>query len=77
VNGSGVDAPLDPKPPVLAGQYADYLEQAIGQYRSGRRKNAIMTGMTQSLTTDADVKAVAAYFSAQNSSLLNAKTNNK
>ena len=36
-----------------------------------------MTGMTQSLTTDADVKAVAAYFSAQNSSLLNAKTNNK
>ena len=77
VNGRGVDAPLEPKPPILAGQYADYLVQAITQYRSGRRKNAIMTGMTLSLATDEDVKAVAGYFAGQQSSLLTAKIDNK
>src|SRR5713101_7101926 len=28
-NGLGVDAPMNPKPPVLAGQHIDYLEQAL------------------------------------------------
>src|SRR5271154_601020 len=58
-NGLGVEAPLTPKPAVLAGQHADYLEQALVQYRTGRRKNVVMDGMAQLLTTDQDVKIAA------------------
>ena len=45
-----------PKPPVLAGQHVDYLEQALTSYRNGRRKNVVMDGMAQLLTSDEDVK---------------------
>ncbi len=69
VNGTGVDAPLEPKPPVLAGQHVDYLQQALAAYKNGRRKNAVMNGMAAALATDADVDAVAAYFAAQKSPL--------
>jgi cytochrome c553 len=67
-NGLGVEAPLTPKPPVLAGQHADYLEEALLAYRTGRRKNPVMSGMTQMLSND-DVKVVAAYFGKQASPL--------
>jgi len=73
-NGLGVDAPLAPKPPVLAGQHVDYLEQALVAYRNGRRKNAVMDGMAQLLTSDEDVKVVSAYFANQSSPLVTAKT---
>ena len=71
-NGLGVDAPLQPKPPVLAGQHADYLEQAIDAYRNGRRKNAVMSAMAKSIASDADVKKIAEYFAAQHSTLVTA-----
>jgi cytochrome c553 len=73
-NGLGVDAPLTPKPPVLAGQHADYLEQALIAYRNGRRQNVVMNGMAKMLATDADVKSVAAYFASQPSPLMAAKS---
>ena len=73
-NGLGVDAPLDPKPPVLAGQHADYLQQALNQYRNGRRQNVVMRGMAQLLTTNADIKAAAKYFADQASPLSTATT---
>ncbi len=44
-NGHGTEAPLTPKPAVLAGQHVDYLEQALTAYRNGRRKNVVMDGM--------------------------------
>src|ERR1700690_4481968 len=62
-NGLGVEAPLDPKPPVLAGQHEDYLEQALTAYRNGRRKNVVMDSMAKLLVSDDDVKVAAAYFS--------------
>src|SRR6202051_1645994 len=76
-NGLGVDAPMTPKPPVLAGQHVDYLEQALTTYRNGRRKNVVMEGMAQMLKTDEDVKIVAAYFARQESPLATAKTGSK
>ena len=76
-NGLGVEAPLTPKPPVLAGQHVDYLEQALTTYRNGRRKNVVMGGMAQLLKTDEDVRVVAAYFAAQPSPLATAKTSSK
>jgi cytochrome c553 len=76
-NGLGVDAPMNPKPPVLAGQHVDYLEQALTSYHNGRRQNVVMDGMAQLLKTDADIKIVAAYFASQPSPLETAKTTSK
>jgi cytochrome c553 len=75
--GLGVDAPLMPKPPVLAGQHVDYLEQALATYRNGRRKNVVMDSMAQLLTTDEDVRIVADYFAHQPSPLSTASTESK
>ncbi len=77
INGSGVDAPLEPKPPVLAGQHADYLEQALISYRNGRRKNAVMGAMAAALKSDADVQQLAAYFASQPSPLATARHDQK
>jgi cytochrome c553 len=76
-NGRGVESPLTPKPAVLAGQHVDYLEQALTAYRNGRRKNVVMDGMAQLLTSDEDVKIAAAYFASQSSGLVTAATGTK
>jgi cytochrome c553 len=76
-NGLGVEAPLDPKPPVLAGQHVDYLEQALTAYRNGRRKNVVMDSMAKLLTSDEDVKIAAAYFAEHPSPLATATTGSK
>lgn len=76
-NGLGVDAPMNPKPPVLAGQHVDYLEQALTSYRNGRRKNVVMDGMAQLLKSDEDIRIVAAYFASQPSPLVTATTTSK
>jgi cytochrome c553 len=52
-----------PDYPKLAGQYPDYLEKALRDYKSGMRKNAIMAGMSATLTP-ADIQNLAAYFSS-------------
>jgi cytochrome c553 len=49
--------------PNLAGQPVDYLVAALGAYRSGERKNDMMSTIAQPLK-DADIADVAAYFSA-------------
>jgi cytochrome c553 len=54
--------------PHLAGQYADYLEQALREYRSGLRKNPVMAAQATALT-DAEIRQLAAYFAAQPSPL--------
>jgi cytochrome c553 len=76
-NGLGVEAPLTPKPAVLAGQHVDYLEQALTAYRNGRRKNVIMDSMASLLTSDEDVKIAAEYFANQASPLATATTASK
>jgi cytochrome c553 len=76
-NGTGVESPLTPQPPVLAGQHVDYLEQALTTYRNGRRKNVVMDSMAQLLKSEEDVKIVAAYFARQESPLATASTGSK
>jgi cytochrome c553 len=53
-----------PDYPKLAGQYPDYLAKALRDYKAGRRKNAIMTGMAGPLS-EKDIDDVAAYYAAQ------------
>ena len=55
---------ITPQYPSLAGQYADYLERALKDYRDGGRKNPIMGGFVANLT-DADIKALADYYAGQ------------
>jgi cytochrome c553 len=52
-----------PEYPKLAGQYPDYLAKALRDYKSGARKNAIMSGMSAGLSA-ADIENVAAYFAS-------------
>lgn len=59
---------LQPIYPNLAGQYANYMEQALKEYRAGTRKNAIMAAQAAALS-DADIRELAAYYSAQPSPL--------
>jgi cytochrome c553 len=62
----GIDGatPTTPEYPKLAGQYPDYLAKALRDYKSGARKNAIMAGFAQGLTTS-DIENISAYFAAQ------------
>ena len=63
---------IDPTYPSLAGQYVDYLEKALRDYKSGARKNPIMNGIAQPLSPT-DIRDVAAYLSALPGPLSNQK----
>ena len=67
----GIDgaAPVMPEYPKLSGQYPDYLQKALRDYKSGARRNPIMAGFAQGLT-DKDIENVSAYFSTQPSVLM-------
>ncbi|MGH8273948.1 MAG: c-type cytochrome [Gammaproteobacteria bacterium] len=54
----------NPEYPSLAGQYEDYLLLALKEYKSGKRKNAIMNGEASGLTL-AQMKRLAHYFGSR------------
>jgi cytochrome c553 len=56
---TGVSA--NPAWPSLAGQHADYLAASLKSFKSGERKNDLMSPMAAALS-DADVQNLAAYF---------------
>jgi len=53
-----------PDYPKLGGQYPDYLAKALRDYKSGARKNPIMTGFAGTLSAK-DIENVAAYYASQ------------
>jgi cytochrome c553 len=59
---------ISPDYPILAGQHHDYLEQALRDYKSGKRKNPIMTGIVAQVKDD-DIPTIAAFFASQKSPL--------
>ena len=50
--------------PKLAGQNADYIVRELQRFKSGERKNPIMSGMAAGLN-DQDMQDLAAWFSSQ------------
>jgi cytochrome c553 len=50
--------------PILAGQYPDYIVQALNDYKSGKRKNAVMAGIITGVKPQ-EFKAIAEFFSRQ------------
>ncbi len=65
---SGAKA-IDNATPLLAGQYADYLEKSLKDYRSGARINVLMNAQIgpdgSNPLTDADIANIAAYLASQ------------
>ena len=53
-----------PANPILQGQHPEYLVKQLTEFKSGKRKNAIMMGMAAALSED-DMKQIAAYYSAK------------
>ncbi|MBU3603148.1 MULTISPECIES: cytochrome c [unclassified Polynucleobacter] len=68
-HGAGLNAPILPVYPKLAGQYSDYLYYALKAYKVGNgnpqygRNNAIMGSQVQAFS-DADMQDIAAYVSS-------------
>lgn len=55
---------VNPQFPKLAGQNANYLVEQLQDFKSGKRRNAIMSGMAASLSVQ-DMQDIAAWFSSQ------------
>jgi cytochrome c553 len=61
----GTDGNSDNKMfPRLSGQYKNYLVHALNSYKSGERKNAIMSGFAAGLTSQ-DIIDLSTYYSKQ------------
>ena len=67
-HGKDGNTPIDPSYPKLAGQYRDFLERALLDYRSEARKNAIMVAQAKQLSR-ADISNLAAYYASLPGSL--------
>ncbi len=50
--------------PNIAGQYANYLEHSLKDYKSGARKNAIMGAQAVNLS-DEEIRQLARWYAAQ------------
>ena len=62
--------------PKLSAQHPEYLLKQLTEFKSGKRANAVMSGIATSLSDD-DMKGLAAYFAKQSLKLGQAKTNGK
>jgi cytochrome c553 len=62
-HGADGNKTIDPSYPKLAGQHKDFLVRALMDYKSGARKNAIMSAQAAQLTK-ADMQNLAAYFAS-------------
>ena len=51
--------------PKLAGQYAVYIQKQINDFKSGTRKDPVMTDMAATITDPKDLLDISAYFASQ------------
>ncbi|WP_322014487.1 cytochrome c [Paraburkholderia sp. J12] len=77
-HGVGLNSPVSPEYPKLAGQHADYIYWALRQYQMGTdnphlgRNNPIMQAQVQSLS-QSDMKDLAAYIESLKGDLVDKK----
>jgi len=62
-HGADFKTPIDPSYAILAGQHETYLIVALKAYKSGKRKNAIMSAQAGTLSSD-DIDDLSAYFAS-------------
>ena len=53
-----------PANPILQGQHPEYLVKQLTEFKSGKRKNAVMMGMAATLS-DEDMRHVAAFYASK------------
>jgi cytochrome c553 len=54
-----------PANPILQGQHAEYLVKQLTEFKAGKRKNAVMSGMAASIATEEDMKHIAAFYASK------------
>jgi len=54
-----------PTIPKLAGQYSDYIQRQINNFKTGSRRDPIMTGIAANLKNLKDLSDIGAYFASQ------------
>ena len=67
-HGPDGNTPIGPDFPKIAGQHQDYIYKVLADYKSGARKNAIMSGQATTLSKQ-DMQDLAAYYAAAPGSL--------
>jgi cytochrome c553 len=53
-----------PANPILEGQHAEYIAKQLAEFKAGKRKNPIMSGMAAPLTPD-DIKNISAFYASK------------
>lgn len=53
-----------PANPILAGQHPEYLAKQLREFKSGKRKNAVMAGFASALSDD-DMRHVSAFYAGK------------
>jgi cytochrome c553 len=53
-----------PANPILQGQHPEYLVKQLNEFKSGKRANAVMSGMA-AILSEADMKNVAAFYAGK------------
>ena len=53
-----------PANPILQGQHPEYLAKQLTEFKSGKRKNAVMSGMAATLSEE-DIRNVAAFYASK------------
>ncbi len=53
-----------PANPIIAGQHPEYIVKQLVEFKSGKRKNAIMAGMAAALSEE-DMKHIAAFYAGK------------
>jgi len=51
--------------PILQGQHADYIVKQLLEFKAGKRKNAVMSGMAMTLPSEEDIRHVAAFYASK------------
>ncbi len=69
-HGKDGNTPIDPTYPKLGGQYQDYLEHSLLDYKHDRRSNPIMGAQAKPLTR-ADIRNLAAYYASLSGEISN------
>jgi len=67
-HGADGNTPLQPDYPRIAGQHADYFYKVLRDYKSGARKNAIMSSQAANLSRQ-EMQDLAVYYSSLPGSL--------
>ena len=71
-HGKDGNTPIDPSYPRLAGQHRDYLARAMLDYKTGQRRNPIMTPQAEQLSR-ADIENLAAYYASLRGTMSHAR----